>query len=116
MGWEDKYKEMIEKSIDGESLRWVGRGDVGGFKGWKSRETGRTVTLYWVGVGEITCPDLAKAWGKKLCDPEYQFSNGPAGYRATSWDYPSLQAGMADLCKDGAVIIWEDDNNTNGGE
>lgn len=129
MGCEDKYKEMLEKSICGENLRWMSRRESKEsprpwFDGWRSSATGRTVSVYWVGVGEITSPEMAERYGKKLGDPEYQFSDGPAGYRAHSWDYPSLEAGMADLCKDGAVIIWDEDDpedvledNTNeGGE
>ena len=62
---------------------------------------------WYVGVGEITCPDVAEMWGKKLGDPEYQFSNGPAGKRAFSQDYPSLIEGIQHVCKNGAIIIWD---------
>lgn len=52
---------------------------------------------YHLVIGEITCPDVAALFGKQLGDPEFQFSDGPAGARGTSADFPSFEAGVAAL-------------------
>lgn len=60
---------------------------------------------YHVVKGRITDADVAAMWGKQVGDTEWQFSDGPPGQRSTSYDYPSLEVGLRELCP--AVIIME---------
>lgn len=52
---------------------------------------------YYIERGEVTCQDVADMWGVDIGAPEYQFSDGPAGQRSMSYDYPSLDAGLSEL-------------------
>lgn len=60
---------------------------------------------YHVVRGQVTCPDVAAIFGVNLGDPEFQFSDGPPGSRSCSFDYPSIEAGVADLSP--AIFVFE---------
>ena len=61
---------------------------------------------YHVVKGEVTDPEIAEMWGVSLGADEWQFSDGPAGFRSTSKDFPSLEAGLRALFP--CIIIMED--------
>lgn len=59
----------------------------------------------WISVGEVTDIDAydGEAFpGQK----EYQFSDGPAGWRSQSADYIDLEKGLRE--HSGCIIYWED--------
>jgi len=48
----------------------------------------------WLIIGEVTDPTLYE--DAVMGQPEYQFSDGPAGERTTSNDYIDLMQGLQD--------------------
>lgn len=61
---------------------------------------------YHVVKGTVTDPELAERWGVHVGDTEWQFSDGPAGFRSSSADFPSLEEGLRALSP--CIIIMED--------
>jgi len=58
----------------------------------------------WVVVGEVTDP-AAHQGAAVLGQPEYQFSDGPAGHRGYSADYIDLEHGLQE--HSGCIIHWD---------
>lgn len=67
----------------------------------------KNLKAYWVGMGYVTCPDVAEMWGVHVGHSEWQFSNAPVGERSQSEDYVSLSKGLEAVCP--AIIIFEKD-------
>lgn len=63
---------------------------------------------FYIVKGEVTDPD---AWGgaAKAGDVEWQFSDGLAGTRSTSYDYLDLETGLREISNrhPGCTFEWD---------
>lgn len=58
----------------------------------------------WLEIGHVTNPELYPERNVKYGDPEYQFSDGPAGERGSSADYVDVQQGI-DAHADHDIVV-----------
>ena len=67
---------------------------------------GKEMRKVWITVGEVTDADAYN--GEAVVgQPEYQFSDGPVGWRSSSADYISLEKGLKE--HSGCQFFWDND-------